>query len=193
MTTRAKVSAACATVVLAVAGLATAYDREPPDLGMTIDEVRTEWPPVVGGNVPTFVTLTNRTPRPVRLLGNHVMACGNNVCYAAKFLSPKTLAPGESVIANPGALTFAFTGVTDDSRCPTNALIQCVWAGSARVSLRVTGRNGSRDVTIETMPLRDTVTVDRFLVRLVTVAPAKLTTAPIPAASYRATLRVTTK
>ena len=104
-----------------------------------------------------------------------------------------TLAPGESVIANPGALTFAFTGVTDDSRCPTNALIQCVWAGSARVSLRVTGRNGSRDVTIETMPLRDTVTVDRFLVRLVTVAPAKLTTAPIPAASYRATLRVTTK
>ena len=98
MTTRAKVSAACATVVLAVAGLATAYDREPPDLGMTIDEVRTEWPPVVGGNVPTFVTLTNRTPRPVRLLGNHVMACGNNVCYAAKFFPPKALAPGESVV-----------------------------------------------------------------------------------------------
>lgn len=112
---------------------------------------------------------------------------------AVQMGSDFTLAPGESVVANPGALQLTFVGVTDDSRCPTNALIQCVWAGSARVALRVTGGSGSRDVAIETAPMRDTLTIDRFQVQLVGVTPPKLTTDPIPASAYRATLRVKAK
>ena len=104
-----------------------------------------------------------------------------------------TLAPGESVVANPGAVQLTFVGVTDDSRCPIDPAIQCIWGGSARVALRVASSTGSRDVAIETPPQRDTVTVGRFLVQLVSVTPAKLATGPIPASSYRATLRVTAK
>lgn len=104
-----------------------------------------------------------------------------------------TLAPGESVLANPGAVQLTFIAVTDDSRCPINPAIQCIWGGSARVALRVASSAGSRDVAIETPPQRDTVTVDRYMVQLVGVTPAKLAAGPIPAASYRATLRVTAK
>ncbi|MEQ1691824.1 MAG: hypothetical protein ABMA00_11085 [Gemmatimonas sp.] len=104
-----------------------------------------------------------------------------------------TLAPGESVVVNSDDLTLTFVGVTSESRCPTNALIQCIWAGSARISLRATSAAGTRDVGLETMATKDVETIDRFVVRLVAVTPAPITTDPIPAASYRATLRMSTK
>mgnify|MGYP000346385682 CR=1 FL=1 len=104
-----------------------------------------------------------------------------------------TLAPGESVLISSSGLQLTFNGVTTDSRCPTNALIQCIWAGSAQIALRVASSSGQRDLHIETAVPRDTVTVDRYLVRLVRVAPAPVTTERIPAASYRATLRIDRK
>ena len=104
-----------------------------------------------------------------------------------------TLAPGESVLVNSGALTLTFVGVTSESRCPTSALIQCVWAGSARIALRATSSAGSRDISLETVANKDTDTIDHFVVQLVGVTPAPLTSDPIPAAAYRATLRVVRK
>lgn len=100
------------------------------------------------------------------------------------------LAPGEYVTINPGGLRLTFVSVTSDSRCPTN--VQCIQAGSARVSVVATTTAGARDVPLETT-VRDTATVDRYLVQLVTVAPVPVTTTVIPASSYRATLRVTNK
>ena len=104
-----------------------------------------------------------------------------------------TLAPGESVVVNSGVLTLTFVGVTSESRCPTNALIQCVWAGSARVAVRATTTAGTRELTLETMVARDTLTVEQFVMHLVAVVPAPLTTDPIPASAYRGTFRLTRK
>ena len=103
------------------------------------------------------------------------------------------LAPGEYVVVNPGGLRLTFTGVTSESRCPVNVLIQCVQAGSARIALRITSGVGTRDVAMETTTRSDTTTVERYVVRLVGVTPVPTTTDPIPAASYRMTLRVTVK
>ena len=103
------------------------------------------------------------------------------------------LAPGEYVVVNPGGLRLTFTGVTSESRCPVNVLIQCIQAGSARIALRITSGVGTRDVAMETTTRSDTTTVERYVVRLVGVSPLPTTTDPIPAASYRTTLRVTVK
>ena len=102
-----------------------------------------------------------------------------------------TLAPNQSAIVNPGDVQLTFGGVTNESRCPTS--VQCVQAGSARIALRVVSTTGSRDLAVETRPSSDTASIDGFLVRLVGVAPVPGNFDPIPAASYRATLRVTTK
>ena len=101
-----------------------------------------------------------------------------------------TLAPGESATAG-NALTVGFIGITNDSRCPTN--VQCVWAGSARAGLRVRDGAASRDLHLETLATKDTATVGVYLIRLVEVNPAPVTTDPIPASAYRITLRVTRK
>ena len=103
------------------------------------------------------------------------------------------LAPSEYVVVNPGGLRLTFSGVTGESRCPVNVLIQCIQAGSARIALRVTSGAGTRDVAMETTTRSDTTTVERYVVRLVGVTPVPTTTDPIPAASYRTTLRVTVK
>ena len=104
-----------------------------------------------------------------------------------------TLAPGESVVVNSGALTLTFVGVTNESRCPTNALIQCVWAGSARTALRASSSAGTRELALETLATKDTVTVEQFVVTLVAVTPAPVTTDPIPAAAYRGVFRLSRK
>jgi len=102
-----------------------------------------------------------------------------------------TLAPGESAAVNGESLQLTFVKLTGDSRCPAN--VQCVWAGSAVIAVHTTSSVGTRDLPLETLVARDTATVDGFLVRLVSVTPAPLTTDPIPPASYRATMRITRK
>lgn len=104
-----------------------------------------------------------------------------------------TLAPGESVLVDGAGTVLTFVGVTGDSRCPSSALLQCVWAGSARVSLRSTTSAGVREVSLESGLPTDTVSIGQTLVRLRSVTPARLTLDSIPAGSYRATLLVTRK
>ena len=104
-----------------------------------------------------------------------------------------TLAPGESAAIDGQSMQLMFVKLNGDSRCPTNALIQCVWGGSAVIAVRTSSNAGTRDLPLETLVTRDTATVDGFLVRLVSVTPEPLTTDPIPPSSYRATMRITRK
>jgi hypothetical protein len=102
-----------------------------------------------------------------------------------------TLAPGESVVINDGAATVRFTRVAGDSRCPTDMLIQCIWAGSVQLALTVTASGSTKDVAIETVPTRDVIMVDHFAVQLIAVTPTRRTTDSIPVGVYRAVFRVT--
>lgn len=102
-----------------------------------------------------------------------------------------TMAPGDRIIVGDPALLLTFVGVTSDSRCPTSVV--CVQAGSARVALRASATSGDRDVFVETATAKDTASIDSYRVTLRSVAPTLTTTLPVPAASYRATLRVTRK
>ena len=102
-----------------------------------------------------------------------------------------TMAPGERISVGDPALLLTFVGVTSDSRCPTSVV--CVQAGSARVALRASSTSGDRDVFVETATAKDTASIDSYRVTLRSVAPTLTTTLPVPAESYRATLRVTRK
>lgn len=88
-------------------------------------------------------------------------------------------------------MLLTFNGVIDESRCPTNALIQCACGGFARISVRVATSAGQRTVWLETLQSRVTGTVDRHVLRLGNLTPPPLTLDSIPSASYRATLRLT--
>ncbi len=101
------------------------------------------------------------------------------------------MAPGDTILVGDPAVLISFTNVVSDSRCPTS--VTCIQAGSARVQLRASTSAGSRDVFVETQASQDTTSVDSYRVQLRGVTPVPATTTPIPAATYRATVRVTRK
>ena len=130
-------------------------------------------------------------PPAVRLLltvavGLLLLACeagpgsASDVALGAEF----TLAPGESAVAGDDGLRVSFESVTEDSRCPMDAI--CVWAG--RVVVDVTaGRGEARHFALSP---GDAADVDGLRLRLVRVEPYPSATAPIPASAYRATFVV---
>ncbi len=110
--------------------------------------------------------------------------------------SEVALAAGESVTVQPAGVRFQFVGVDSDSRCPVD--VQCIQAGSVRLTIRASGLPGaasgiSRELTLETVPARDTVTVDRFVLRLVRVSPDARSTERIAADRYRAIVQVSAR
>lgn len=103
------------------------------------------------------------------------------------------LAVGQTAIINDGEASFALDKVIGDSRCPTNGLILCIWAGSVQLGLTVTEGSSSRVATIETVPKRDVVSVGKYQVQLMSVTPDRVTLDSIPAAQYRGVFRVLRK
>ena len=98
-----------------------------------------------------------------------------------------TAAPGETislpvgktaaVSGSPSRVTF--TRVTEDSRCPINAI--CVWEGDAKIELTLS-RNGAPVVTgiVSLNPQNNEVQLADLVVRFVRLAPAPVTPEPAP-------------
>ena len=104
-----------------------------------------------------------------------------------------TLSPGSAAQISSANLNVRFNRVTSDSRCPTKALVQCVWAGSVLVEVQAGPIIGYQYVvtrTLETVSGRDTTTVGGQVIRLLRVTPEHETMEAIPADSYRIVLRV---
>jgi hypothetical protein len=100
------------------------------------------------------------------------------------------LAVGQSARIDGSAVTIAFTGVTEDSRCPLG--VMCIWAGNAAVSLTVTDAAGTKSqvvVNTNVSPATpDSVRVAGYVLRLVGLQPIQRRDVTIPPASYVATL-----
>ena len=91
---------------------------------------------------------------------------------------------GRSALAGDDGLRVSFESVTEDSRCPMDAI--CVWAG--RVVVDVTaGRGEARHLALSP---GDAADVDGLRLRLVRVEPYPSAAEPIPASAYRATFVV---
>jgi len=57
-----------------------------------------------------------------------------------------TLKHGQQKTAAKGEITIKFVSVTEDSRCPVGT--NCVWAGNAKVHVKVTTRGGGQKTMV---------------------------------------------
>ena len=89
-----------------------------------------------------------------------------------------------------GGVSLRFEGVTDDSRCPADAL--CIQGGDAIVRIAVTPAGGARvDLELHTGDMKP-VTYRGLTIALVQLVPYPFSSLPpIGPQDYRATLRVT--
>jgi len=117
---------------------------------------------------------------------------------AAACVAPSTEVPldqdfeialGKTVAIAGTAQQVTFTAVTEDSRCPTDVV--CVWAGNARISLRVTAAGTDSAIALNTGLEPRSATVSRFRLELRGLIPAPRAGTPATPDAYRATLRVT--
>jgi hypothetical protein len=106
--------------------------------------------------------------------------------------TPFLMAPGERVLLDGADLTLRFIGVEDDSRCPTDALVLCVWAGSATVRLATGTVLADESVLVlHSGPEPRARDVGGFRVELVAVLPEARIEAPIAPTAYRVRVVVT--
>jgi len=99
------------------------------------------------------------------------------------------LSLGQTVAIAGTAHRVTFEAVSEDSRCPTDAV--CVWAGNARVSLRVTAAGTDSSIALNTGSEPRSATVGSIRLELRGLIPAPRAATPTPPDAYRATLRVT--
>lgn len=93
---------------------------------------------------------------------------------------------GDEVTIGDSGVTVRFNAVTEDSRCPIDAL--CVWAGLLRISLTVTfGAQNSRDIEIDTMG--QTADAAGYTFTLVVAKPSRRAAVPVEPGDYGVVVR----
>ncbi|HEU5218856.1 MAG TPA: hypothetical protein VFU23_09365 [Gemmatimonadales bacterium] len=99
------------------------------------------------------------------------------------------LQPGQSASIAGTGQTVTFEGVSEDSRCPTGVV--CVWAGNARVNLRVGAAGRDTSVALNTGIEPHAVQVGNLKLMLKAVTPEPQAGVKTPAEAYGITLRAT--
>lgn len=125
---------------------------------------------------------------PLFLLACTLIACGVVRSQAARTARPGdeiALAPGERVQVSGERLEVEFVGVTEDSRCPVDTT--CVWAGEVKVQLAL--RSGDDEARLGVIAGQAAVH-DAWRVSVLSVQPARTSSAAIPPADYRALLKI---
>ena len=100
-----------------------------------------------------------------------------------------TLRIGEHMEIESVGLDLHFLEVAADSRCPSNALIRCIWVGDAAVVIE--SKQGEADavpVTLHTTLAPKAVDLGVVTVALVRVDPYPTDVGEIPSGEYRAVL-----
>lgn len=93
---------------------------------------------------------------------------------------------GEATV--PGtSITIVFRAVTEDSRCPGNAV--CVWMGNGRVALTVSTPSESRDLELNTTNEPRRIEFAGIRIALAALAPYPMGE-PIDPAAYTATFEI---
>jgi hypothetical protein len=100
---------------------------------------------------------------------------------------PFDLRVGERARLDEYGLELHFAEVAQDSRCPSNALILCVWEGDGAVIVEVTpADDATRPDTLHTTLDPKVVTIGSFALQLVRLDPYPEDVTPIPTDEYRA-------
>ena len=82
-------------------------------------------------------------------------------------------------------LSVRFLELVDDSRCPTD--VNCVWAGNAKIKVRVRGNGRSHDLTLDTNGPNQAGTAEGYSIKLVGLTPTPRSNIRINRNGYVAT------
>ena len=83
-------------------------------------------------------------------------------------------------------LTVRFVELGEDSRCPTDT--NCVWAGNAKIKIRVTGNGKSQDLTLDTNGPNQAAVAMGYSIKLIGLTPSPKSNVRINRNGYVATL-----
>jgi hypothetical protein len=98
-----------------------------------------------------------------------------------------TLAPGESQAV--GSIAVKLVAVTEDTRCPINAM--CIQVGDAYVALEVSAPGTRRELELQLLnPTKRSTQFHGYHIQVEEVTPYPYTVEPPRPRDYRVTLRV---
>lgn len=85
-------------------------------------------------------------------------------------------------------LSIRFVELIEDSRCPTDT--NCIWAGNAKIKVRVKKNGRSQNVTLDTNGPEQTVKVAGYSIKLTALTPEPRSNIRINRNGYVATFSV---
>ena len=122
------------------------------------------------------------------LLAAAVVGCERPTTPTSPLNAEFVLGRGEARFIGDTGTELRFNGVTNDSRCPADAI--CVTGGDAHVNIRVSAGLRTREYVLHTGDMKP-VTHDTLTIHLVELAPYPFSSRTIAPDEYRAKLRVT--
>lgn len=103
--------------------------------------------------------------------------------------TPFSLRPGQEAVIQGTSLRLYFVGVPEDSRCPVD--VECVWAGDARLRLRLEDpTRPDLEFDLHTTLEPQSVVVAGYRVTLQRLEPARRSDEDLPVGNYRAYLLI---
>ena len=122
------------------------------------------------------------------LLGLALSACAGPPATVVPADSEITLAPGGRAQLAGTDFLVTFERVVQDDRCPVGVF--CIHFGDARVAFRARGAGSDTTVVLSTADTTSPAAIGPYRLELQALAPFKQQETAIPAAAYRATIRV---
>ena len=122
------------------------------------------------------------------LLGLALFACAGPPATVVPADSEIILAPGERAQLAGTDFLVTFEQVVQDDRCPVGVF--CIHFGDARVAFRARGAGSDTTVVLSTADTAAPAAIGPYRLELQALAPFKQQETAIPAAAYRATIRV---
>ncbi|MGE5232029.1 MAG: hypothetical protein ACM3NS_09825 [Deltaproteobacteria bacterium] len=122
------------------------------------------------------------------LLGLALIACAAPPATVVPADGTVTLAPGERAQLVGSDFVVTFEKVVRDDRCPVGVF--CIHFGDARVAFRAAGAGVDTTVVLSTADTAASAMIGAYRIELEALAPFKQQEADIPAAAYRATVKV---
>jgi len=122
------------------------------------------------------------------LLGLALFACAGPSATVVPANSDIILAPGQRAQLAGSDLVVTFEKVVRDDRCPVGVF--CIHFGDARVAFRAGRAGADTTVVLSTADTAAPAAIGPYRLELQALAPFKQQETAIPAAAYRATIRV---
>ena len=91
-------------------------------------------------------------------------------------------------VTTAGGLKIAFVELVEDSRCPAD--VDCVWAGNAKIKVRVTKNGKSKILDLEMVTKGTSPNYGSYLIKLKALTPELRSNVRINRNAYVATIEV---